>query len=77
MLKLNWHLSHRQVQDPDLEDTRKDVAFWRLERMRCVVPEAGVEPARSFLRGIFVPLRRWTPLDSKRLWSGLSLHLCC
>ena len=40
-----------------------------------MVPEAGLEPARSCLRGIFIPLRLWTPLFSQRLWSGLSLHL--
>lgn len=27
-----------------------------------VVPEAGLEPARSCLRGIFILLRLWTPL---------------
>ena len=47
----------------------------RLRRTRCSLPGAGIEPARGFPQGIFVPLQL-SPLhvNAMHLWSGL--YLC-
>ena len=40
-----------------------------------MVPGAGIEPARSFLRGIFLPATAFAAMPILAyLWSGLSLY---
>ena len=41
-----------------------------------MVPRAGIEPARCYHRGIFVPTIAFATVI-RHLWSGLSLHHIC